>query len=299
MRVLNLLLCILWIPACGASQQIVIGSKSFSEQVLLAEILAQQVERNTELSVDRRFNLGGTFICDRALRSGQLDAYIEYTGTALIAILQEEVETDREAVFQKVASRYRQEGLEWLPPLGFNNTFVILIRGADARRLGVASISEIRPYAPEWQLGFGYEFLERQDGFQGLVKTYDLHFRKAPVFMELGLLYSALAEGRIDLAAGNSTDALIDVLDLAVLEDDRHYFPPYDAAVVVRQDTLRKHLGLREVMERLSGTLSEEQMRRLNYAMDQEGRPARQLAAEFLDSLPPAEIKRTADPQAP
>lgn len=270
---------------CGASERVVIGSKSFSEQVLLGEIIAQHIENRTELKVDRRLNLGGTLLCHQGILSGQLDAYVEYTGTALTAILGMEPVNDREKALELVRNAYRDLGAEWLDPLGFNNTFAILVRAEEARRLGLKIISDAQAHAPGWKPGFGYEFKDRKDGLRGLVETYDLTFGAAPRFMELGLLYPALAEGQIDLAAGNSTDGLIAALDLFILEDDRHYFPPYDAAVVVRKETLARRPQLGPALRELSGTISAERMRRMNYEVDGKGRSVSQVAREFLMEL--------------
>ena len=273
------------LSGCGGLDPIVVGSKNFSEQVLLGEIVAQQIERRTQLPVDRRFNLGGTLICDQAIRSGRLDLYPEYTGTALTAILGREPVRDPAEALRIVREAYREFGVEWLDPLGFNNTFAMLVRGETARRLGISSLSEAGPHAAQWKPGFGYEFKERKDGYDGLVAEYGFEFAEAPRFMELGLLYRALSEGRIDLAAGNSTDGLIDALDLTVLRDDRHYFPPYDAVVLARRDTLDQHPGLETAMRELSGSISEQAMRRMNSEVDGEGRSVKEVAREFLNGL--------------
>lgn len=275
----------LLLAACGGSDAIVVGSKNFSEQVLLGELVAQRIERETGLTVDRRLNLGGTLICDQALRSGQLDVYVEYTGTALTAILGEEPVRDPDLALGRVRRGYRPLGIEWLDPLGFNNTFVILVRGETARSLGITTISEAKPYAKRWKPGFGYEFKERKDGFDGLVSTYGLEFAQTPRFMELGLLYPALAQGRIDLTAGNSTDGLIESLDLFVLRDDRNYFPPYDAAILLRDETIRRHPEVRRALSALSGAITDERMRHMNFAVDGKRRSVREVASEFLDSL--------------
>lgn len=270
---------------CGGSDRIVVGSKNFSEQVLLGELVAQQIERRTDLAVDRRFNLGGTLICDQAIRSGRLDLYVEYTGTALTAILELEPVRDPGEALRLVREAYRDLGVKWLDPLGFNNTFAMLVRGETARRLGISTLSEAGPHATQWRPGFGYEFKERKDGYDGLVAEYGFEFAEAPRFMELGLLYRALSEGQIDLAAGNSTDGLIDALDLTVLRDDRGYFPPYDAAILARRDTLQAHPGLEAALLELSGTISEPNMRRMNYEVDGRRRSVKEVAREFLDGL--------------
>jgi osmoprotectant transport system permease protein len=263
--------------------RIVIGSKNFTEQVILGELLAQTIERQTTLRVDRRLNLGGTFICEQALRAGAIDAYVEYTGTALTAIFHERVSGDRSDVYARAATAYAETGRTVLPPLGFNNTFAILIRAVDARRLKLKTISEAATYAPRWKAAFGYEFLEREDGYKGLVRTYQLRFAAPPRVMDLTLIYRALASGAVDLIAGDATHGLIKGLDLFALEDDRRYFPPYDAIPVVRAQTLAAHPELRPAIEWLAGKITEDVMRQMNYNVDVERRDAAVVVREFLD----------------
>jgi len=265
--------------------RVIIGSKNFTEQVILGELLAQAVERATDLRVDRRLNLGGTFISEEALRAGAIDAYIEYTGTALTAIFHQPTSRDRAEVYSRVAAAYAESGRTVLPPLGFNNTFAILVRTADARRLGLKTISDVVPHAPKWKAAFGYEFLEREDGYKGLVRTYGLRFAEPPRVMDLTLIYRALASGAVDLIAGDATHGLIKGLDLFMLEDNRRYFPPYDAVPVVRTQTLAAHPQLRIAIERLAGKISEETMREMNYDVDVRRRDASAVVREFLDRL--------------
>jgi osmoprotectant transport system permease protein len=265
--------------------RVIIGSKNFTEQVILGELLAQAVERATDLRVDRRLNLGGTFISEEALRAGAIDAYIEYTGTALTAIFHQPTSRDRAEVYSRVAAAYAESGRTVLSPLGFNNTFAILVRTADARRLGLKTISDVVPHAPKWKAAFGYEFLERDDGYKGLVRTYGLRFAESPRVMDLTLIYRALASGAVDLIAGDATHGLIKGLDLFMLEDDRQYFPPYDAIPVVRNQTLAAHPQLRTAIERLAGRVSEEAMREMNYDVDVGRRDASAVVREFLDRL--------------
>jgi osmoprotectant transport system substrate-binding protein len=282
---LGLLIQVIFSFACGPGrrQTIVVGSKNFTEQVILGEMLAQVVEAKTGLHVERRFYLAGTYICHQALLAGRIDAYVEYTGTALTAILKQPVESDPSDVYSKVKREYASRfGLDVMAPLGFNNTFAIVIRGETARRLHLRTISEAAPYTPQWRPGFGYEFMERPDGYQGLVRTYHLTFAEAPRIMDLGLLYRALLEKQVDLVAGNSTDGLIAARDLAVLEDDKHYFPPYQAVPIVRDETLKLHPAVQEAIQELVGKISDEEMRRLNYAVDGEHRDPAELVHEFL-----------------
>jgi len=265
--------------------RVIIGSKNLTEQAILGELLAQAVERATDLRVDRRLNLGGTFISEEALRAGAIDAYIEYTGTALTAIFHQPTSRDRAEVYSRVAAAYAESGRTVLPPLGFNNTFAILVRTADARRLGLKTIGDAAPHTPKWKAAFGYEFLEREDGYKGLVRTYGLRFAEPPRVMDLTLIYRALASGAVDLIAGDATHGLIKGLDLFMLEDNRRYFPPYDAVPVVRTQTLAAHPQLRTAIERLAGKISEETMREMNYDVDVRRRDASAVVSEFLDRL--------------
>lgn len=284
-RALCLILA-LALAGCRAGERpVVIGSKNFTEQILLGELLALQIESKTGLKVDRRLNLGGTFVCHQGITSGQIDLYVEYTGTAFTAILKHAPSSDPQAVYREVKREYADRfDIEWMEPLGFNNTFAIVVRGEDARRLSLETISDAAPYSRRWRAGFGYEFMERADGYPGLEATYGLHFLEAPRVMDLGLIYRALSERQVDLVAGNATDGLISSLDLAVLQDDRHYFPPYEAAPLVRKQTLARHPELGKALRDLAGLISEEEMRRMNYRVDAERRDARNVAAEFLKS---------------
>ncbi len=264
---------------------IVIASKDFTEQDILGELLAQHIESTTQLKVDRRFHLGGSFVCHQAITAGQIDAYIEYTGTAFTAILKQKPIGDPKAVYQQVKTAYaKQFGLEVTQPLGFENTFAIIVRGADSRALNLQTLSQAAKYTPQWQAGFGYEFIEREDGFSGLAKTYGLQFAKSPRVMDLGLIYRALIQKQIDLTAGNSTDGQIARLDLTVLKDDLHYFPPYEAAPIVRQETLKQHPELRQAIAQLGGLINESEMRRLNYQVEGELRDIKEVVREFLQS---------------
>jgi osmoprotectant transport system substrate-binding protein len=257
------------LAGCGRGSDVVVGSKNFTEQYLLGELLAQQIEAHTPLRADRRLNLGGTFVCHQALLAGQIDLYVEYTGTALTAILAAPGSSDPATVYEAVRDAYRSRfGLEVGAPLGFNNTFAIVVRQEDARQLGLRAISDLARVAPRWRPGFGYEFMERSDGYPGLAAAYGLRFGSDPRIMDLGLLYRALAERQVDVVAGNSTDGQIAALDMVVLEDDRHYFPPYQAVVVVRSETLRTHPDLRAVLDLLAGKISADEMRRMNDAVD-------------------------------
>ncbi len=272
--------------ACGlGGDKVVVASKNFTEQTILGELVAQQIERSTDLRVDRRFFLGGTFVCHQAIVSGEVDIYVEYTGTALTAILEQPPMQDPSAVRAAVQDAYEtQYALAWGAPLGFDNTFAILIRGEEARRLGITTISQAAEHTGDWQAGFGYEFVEREDGFPGLVETYGLEFVETPRTMDLGLTYRALADGQVDLIAGNSTDGLIAALDLFHLEDDRAYFPPYEAAPVMRKELLERHPEVGRALEQLAGRVSDDEMRRLNYLVDVEHRDVPVVVREWLEA---------------
>ena len=269
--------------ACSdGPRPVVVGSKNFSEQVILGEIVAQLLEAR-DVPVDRRLNLGGTFICHQALVSGDLDVYVEYTGTALTAILREPFEYDAEKVYKRVRDLYRDElGLEWSAPLGFNNTFALIMTRERADELGVTKISDLEPHETTLRPGAGHEFLEREDGLRGLTEAYGLEFSIAARGMELGLIYVALVEGQVDFVAGNSTDGLIEKFHLVVLDDDRRFFPPYDAAAVYRPDAVARHPALGDVLEILGGGIDEPSMRRLNRLVDDERRAVRDVVSEFL-----------------
>lgn len=281
------LLCLgcVTLPACRRHPGIVVGSKNFTEQVILGELIAQQIENKTHLAVERRFYLGGTYIAHQGILAGRIDIYPEYTGTALTAILKEQPGFDREAVFDRVKSEYeRRYQLTLSPSLGFNDTFAVEIRGEDARRLHLQTLSQAAIYTPGWRPGFGYEFMERPDGYKGLVATYGLRFAAQPRIMDLGLLTRALKDHQVDLIAGNMTDGLIPALDLFVLEDDKHYFPPYEAVPVVREQTLFEHPEIRRALDELAGKISDNEMRRLNYEVDGKKRDVKAAVSEFLRS---------------
>ena len=284
-RWVTLLSTLLCLCACGPprSERIVIGSKNFTEQAVLGEIFAQQLEAKTRLHVERRFYLAGSFICQQAILSGRIDLYPDYTGTALTAILKEQPAGGREEVYQRVQSEYaRRFQLALGLPLGFDDTFAIEIRGEDARRLGLKTISQAAAHTPQWRAGFGYEFMERPDGYKGLAATYGLRFAEAPRIMDLGLLARALKEKQVDLVAGNTTDGLIPALDLAVLEDDKHYFPPYEAVAVMRQQTVAQHPEVAGALAELAGKISDQDMQALNYAVDGQHRDLKEVVREFL-----------------
>ena len=279
-------LCVLMFQVgCRNLDTVVVGSKNFTESILLGEIVAQQLERHG-ITVDRKLNLGGSFICHNAQIAGQLDVYVEYTGTAYTAILEMSGDKSAERIRAVVDSVYAERwNVVWAEPLGFDNTFAMLVRGEDARRLNVNSISEAIPHIPEWRLGAGYEFIERADGLGGFQAHYGVAFSSPPTELDLGLTYWALAEGRVDIIAGNSTDGQIDALDLYHLADDKGYFPPYEAVPVVRAESLERFPQIRGALRDLAGTMSDTEIRRLNMLVDVEKIDVREVAAGFLRSL--------------
>jgi osmoprotectant transport system substrate-binding protein len=287
LRIAVLAMPLVLLSSCSPSHadRIVVGSKNFTESFILGELIAQQIEAHSNLKVERRFYLAGTYICQRAILAGRIDVYPEYTGTALTAILKQSASGDKQDVYQRVKTEYeRRLGLTLGPAFGFNDTFAMEIRGEDARRLNLKTLSQASAFAPRWRAGFGYEFMERPDGYRGLAATYGLHFAEQPRIMDLGLLARALKDHQIDLAAGNATDGLIPALDLFVLEDDRHYFPPYEAVPVIRAEIIQQHPEVAQILAELAGKISNEEMRRLNYAVDGQHRDAAEVAGEFLRS---------------
>jgi osmoprotectant transport system permease protein len=265
---------------------VVVGSKNFTEQVILGEMVAQAIEAEGGVQVVRKLNLGGTFVCDRGIRSGALDVYVEYTGTAVTAVFHQQVPHDSREAFERARELYAREGLTTAGTLGFNNTFAILVRSRDAQALGLRTIEDVRATAGRWTPGFGYEFLQRDDGYPGLVRTYGLRFGAAPRAMDLSLIYRALADGQVDIIAGDATSALIDALHLTALADNRHYFPPYDAVPVVRTASLLRQPAIGRALARLAGRISDRDMRSMNAAVDIGHRDVRQVVAGFLATLP-------------
>lgn len=261
-----------------ANGRIVVGSKDFTESVILAEILSQILEKDG-VAVERQFELGGNLPHD-GLLSHQIDVYPEYTGTAYTAILKHQPITDPKAVYEQTKNEYAVKfGLVVSPPLGFANDFAILIRGEVARDNNLKTISQIVPVSKNWQAGFGQDFMSRADGYNGFAKAYGFAFAKQPREMDLALTYRALKSGELDIIAGNSTDGLISALDLYQLDDDKHYFPPYQAVFIARQDSGET---LRAAFAKLADAISTEDMRRMNYAVDGEKRSPKDVAAEWV-----------------
>ncbi|PKL79833.1 MAG: ABC transporter permease [Candidatus Melainabacteria bacterium HGW-Melainabacteria-1] len=277
---LVLVLLLLQLPASSA-ERLVVGSKPFTENRLLAELFAALIEARTPLKVERQFNLGATGICFEALRKGAIDLYPEYTGTALGAILHEPLTLAPEVAFARVstlfASRY---DLRWLPPLGFNNTYALVMRSAQAKALGITSISDLLGHSA-LRLGFTHEFMARDDGWPGLKRAYGLT-QSNVINLEHGIAYTALVNGQIDVMEAYSTDGKLRRYPLKLLRDDRGFFPPYQAAAVVRGQTLRKHPELEALLGELSGKLDDATMQDLNYQVEEAGQTLEQVASAFL-----------------
>ena len=267
--------------SCSREPRVRVGSKNFTEQLVLGEIVAQHLENRLHGHVSRKLDLGGTLLAQQAIQSGQIDVYPEYTGTALTGVLKQLPNKDPAKVLEAVRRGYRQWGLEWLDPLGFENTFAMVVRKADASTIDTLSDAA---RSRSWRMGAGYEFAHRPDGLPGLLRTYGLRLAGAPKTMDLGLLYQALARGQVDMAAGNSTDGMLSVLPVKVLADDRHYFPPYECALIVREQAERDFPALGPALRELSGRIDSQTMRRLNYELDGMHRPAREIAKDFLRS---------------
>ncbi len=276
------ILFVLMLAGCASKPRIIVGSKNFTEQVVLAEIIAQQIEKKTGIEVERKIDLGGTLLAQEALKNGSIDLYPEYSGTALTAILKRPINKDPKAVMTEVREGYAKWHLSWLQPLGFNNTFAMVVRTSDAQQQHLKTLSDAANRPQPWRLGVGYEFVERPDGLDGLKKAYHLNVNGDPVTMDLGLLYPALRNGTIEMGAGSATDAYLTDSAFTMLADDKHYFPPYECAIVVRDSALSKFPQLKPALEELAGRISDIEMRQLNAAVDRNHRSTAEVAAEFL-----------------
>jgi glycine betaine/choline ABC-type transport system substrate-binding protein len=267
----------------GAKPPIRVGSKNFTEQVVVGEIIAQHLEHRLHRSVERSLNLGGTLLAHQALLGRQIDLYPEYTGTALSAILKDAIDNDPAAVLARVRSEYVQRfQAEWLDPLGIDDTFAMVVNGPQARAQHLESLTDASKAPEAWVLGVGYEFEQRADGLAALDKTYHLRWNGAPKTMDLGLLYKAMEQGQVTMIAANATDGLLSSMDFKVLRDDRNAFPPYQVCIVARQDAMRDIPGLREALQELSGKFTNQKMQNLNYQVDVQHRSTARVAADFL-----------------
>lgn len=278
------ILLIFLIMGCGSKKdKIVIGSKNFTEQVILGEIIALLIENNTDLNVETKFNLGGTFVCFNALKQGEIDLYPEYTGTGLIAILKKEVVSTREEAYRIVKSEFKSKfNLIWLKPFGFNNTYTVTMRKKEADKLSIKKISDLKKYEAVLKPGFNHEFMERLDGYKGLSKKYNLHFKSEPIEIDTGLMYKAVVEKEVDLICGFATDGRIPAFNLVILEDDLNFFPPYYAATLIRAEILAKYPIIAEILNKFGGSITDQEMSEMNYKVDQQGIKAKTVAKEFL-----------------
>lgn len=259
-----------------------IGSKNFTEQLILGELMAQMIEAHTDLSVDRRFNLGGTMICHKALEAGELDLYAEYTGTGLVTVLGQPAASDAGVVWATVDSQYRQKfNLQWLKPFGFNNTYALTVRGSTATDKNWQSISDVVASAHNLKAGFTAEFSERADGYPGMSKKYGLRFSQV-VDLEPSLMYQAIKRGEVDVICAFTTDGRIEAYELQTLKDDKGFFPPYFAAPVVNQNLFEKHPHIKGVLERLAEQISNTEMQKMNFEVDENNRQPEDVAREFL-----------------
>ncbi len=291
--------CATAVSAAQTADTVRIGSKNFTEQEILGELVAQLIERHTDLRVERTFGLGGTGVCHAALVAGELDIYVEYTGTALLNVLKHEVRTNTDDAYQIVAKAYRQRfELEWLPPMGFNNTYAITVRATHADEHGWHAISDLSNVADRLSAGFTAEFMERPDGYPGLRRAYGLDFGRT-ADLDPGLMYKALADGQVDVICAFATDGRIAAYDLRVLLDDSSFFPPYDAAPVIRSALLREHPEVRDALAALAGTISDQAMRRLNYAVDELRKTPSSVANEWIESRAVGIPQSTADATTP
>jgi glycine betaine/choline ABC-type transport system substrate-binding protein len=271
--------------ACSRQATIRVGSKNFTEQVLLGEIIAQRLENHLPgVHVERSLNLGGTLLAHQALLAQQIDLYPEYTGTAFTNVLKLSGVKDAAVVLERVRAAYSGMRIEWLDPLGFNNTFAMAVRGADARERHLATLSDAAADRKGFILGAGYEFLQRPDGYGTLNQAYPIDWTSPPKSMDLGLLYTALTQNKVSMVAGSATDGMLSALDIKVLNDDKQAFPPYQACIAVRFDTLAAYPDLRSALAQLSGKFSTESMQKLNYEVDGKHRQVREVAREFLQS---------------
>ena len=274
------------LSGCSARNHIVVGSKNFTEQLILGEIIAQHIEARLHQPVERKLDLGGTLLAHQALLSKGIDLYPEYTGTAFTNVLKRSGVTDPAVVLEQVRAEYASGfHLDLMDPLGFDNSFAMTIRGEDARARHLQTLSDAAADPTGFTLGAGYEFLTRPDAYGALNRAYSIHWTAAPRSMDLGLLYQALEQNKVSMAAANTTDGLLNKLDVTVLADDKHVFPPYQACIVVREDALAAYPNLRAILSELSGKISDKEMRNMNYAVDAQHRHARDVAKEFLAGL--------------
>lgn len=281
---IGVLIAVSLVAGCSHKHPLVVGSKNFTEQVILGEIIAQHMENRLQQAVDRKLNLGGTMLAHQALLSGDIDMYPEYTGTAFTNVLKRSGVNDPVVVLDQVRTAYASGfQIDWLDPLGFQSSFALAVRGEDARARHLDTLSDAAADPDGFMLGAGYEFMSRPDGYPALVSAYPIRWKAPPKSMDLGLLYTALTGKQVSMVAGNTTDGVLSKLDAKVLKDDKQAFPPYQACIVVRSAVLAANPNLRKILSELSGKISESAMRSMNYAVDVEHKQVPQVAKDFLD----------------
>lgn len=285
---LSILLIVMSFVGCTKvaeeNKTVVVAGKNFTEQEILVHIVSELIENKTDIKVERKPYLGGTNICAKALESGDVDIYVEYTGTGLMSILKEDVMTDPDDVYEKVKKRYEEEkDIIWLEPLGFNNTYALAMKESQAKELGIETYSDLAKHAPNLVFAATQEFLERADGYKGLQEVYGMNFKEAKG-MDPGLTYSAVKDGEVDVNSAFATDGRIPAFNLKVLKDDKNFFPPYYAAPLIRKDTLEKYPELKDVLNSLAGKLNDNTMASLNAKVDLEKKDAKEVAKEWLKS---------------
>ncbi len=262
--------------------KIVVGSKDFTENLILAEIISQMLEKKGVM-VERQFELGGT-LAHRTMLTGKLDVYPEYSGTSYTVILKMKPITDPRKVYNEVRDEYA-ENFEYAlsPPIGFANDYAILVTEKTAKKRNLKTISDVvAAQTKDWRVGLDQDFMSREDGYKGLKRAYKFQFKTQPREMELALTYRALDAGELDLIVGYSTDGLISALNLVQLEDDKKYFPPYEAMFVARLSVLAKSPELREVFKQLGGAITTEEMQKLNYEVDGKSRQPKDVAKDWV-----------------
>lgn len=272
--------------ASPASGIIVVGSKNFTEQMVVGNIAAELLEAHTSLKVEKKLHLGGTNVCFEALKRGSanngIDIYVEYTGTGLVNILQMEVKTDPQEVYETVKKEFKNRwNLIWLEPWGFNNTYTLAVKEEFAKQNNIETFSDLAKFADQLIFGCTMEFIERPDGYPGFKKAYGFSFKEAKA-MDPGLMYAAIDNDLVQVISAFATDGLLVAHNLKILKDDKNFFPPYHAAPLVNGEVLEKYPGIAEALNKLANSITDEDMQKLNYKVDGEGKDPAQVAREFL-----------------
>ena len=267
---------------------VVIGSKNFTEQMIVGNIMADRIEANTDLKVDRKLHLGGTSVCSEAIKKGGsesgIDIYMEYTGTGLVDILNMEPTTDADEAYNTVKKEYKDKwDIDWLERWGFNNTYTLAVKKDFAEKNNLKTYSDLGRLADKLTLGCTMEFVERKDGYPGLKEKYGYDFKNVKG-MDMGVRYTAIDNDDVQVISATSTDGQLISYNLKTLEDDKKFFPPYDAAPIVRGEVLKKHPEIADELNKLADTITDEDMQKLNYQVDGEGKDEAEVAKEYLKS---------------